>query len=136
MAARAYALQNIALIDAGVACWDSKYAYWAIRPCQLASSYPAAHGCASNAEAVILGYLFPRDAAALAALPEEARESRVWAGIHEAVGSASGSINRQQLGLRSIRLCHPDRAGAGSSPDSAPDQYNPASRSAFIELAL
>ena len=45
-------------------------------------SYPAAHGCSSTAEAVILGYLFPRDAAPLAALAEEANESRMWAGIH------------------------------------------------------
>jgi hypothetical protein len=35
LAARAYALQNIASIDAGIACWDSKYTYWAIRPFQL-----------------------------------------------------------------------------------------------------
>ena len=94
LAARAYALQNIAGIDAGIACWDGKYTYWAIRPFQLDPeikplfptpnhpSYPAAHGCSSTAEAVILGYLFPRDAAALAALAEEAAESRVWAGIH------------------------------------------------------
>jgi hypothetical protein len=94
LAARAYALQNIATIDAGIAYWDGKYAYWAIRPFQLDPevkplfptpnhpSYPAAHGCASTAEAAILGYLFPRDAAALAALAEEAAESRVWAGIH------------------------------------------------------
>jgi len=32
--------------------------------------------------ATILGYLFPRDAAALDALAAEAAESRVWAGIH------------------------------------------------------
>jgi membrane-associated phospholipid phosphatase len=94
LAARAYALQNIAAIDTGIACWDGKYTYWAIRPVQLDPavkplfptpnhpSYPAAHGCLSTAEATILGYLFPRDAAALAALAEEARESRVWAGIH------------------------------------------------------
>ena len=94
LAARAYALHNIASIDAGIACWDSKYAYWAIRPFQLDPevkplfptpnhpSYPAAHGCLSTAEAVILGYLFPRDATALAALAQEAAESRVWAGIH------------------------------------------------------
>jgi len=93
LAARAYALQTITGIDAGIACWDSKYTYWAIRPYQLDPevkplfvvnhpSYPAAHGCHSNAEAVILAYLFPRDAAALAALAEEARESRLWAGIH------------------------------------------------------
>lgn len=31
-AARAYALLNAAFYDAGVACWDAKYAYWTIRP--------------------------------------------------------------------------------------------------------
>jgi hypothetical protein len=93
LAARAYALQTIAGIDAGIACWDSKYTYWAIRPYQLDPeikplfvvnhpSYPAAHGCHSTAETVILGYLFRRDAASLAALAAEAAESRVWAGIH------------------------------------------------------
>jgi len=94
LAARAYALQNITSIDAGIACWDSKYAYWAIPPFQLDPdvkplfptpnhpSYPAAHACLSTATAAILGYLFPRDAAALTALAEEASESRVWAGIH------------------------------------------------------
>jgi hypothetical protein len=93
-AARAYALHDIAVSDAGIACWDGKYTYWAIRPVQLDPevkplfptpnhpSYPAAHGCFSMAQAGILGYLFPRDAAALAALAEEAAESRVWAGIH------------------------------------------------------
>jgi membrane-associated phospholipid phosphatase len=94
LAARAYALQNIASIDAGIACWDGKYTYSAIRPFQVDPdvkplfptpnhpSYPAAHGCLSTATAAILGYLFPRDAAALAALGEEAVESRIWAGIH------------------------------------------------------
>ena len=31
-AARAYALHDIAVTDAGIACWDGKYTYWAIRP--------------------------------------------------------------------------------------------------------
>jgi membrane-associated phospholipid phosphatase len=93
LAPRAYALQNIATIDAGIAGWDSKYIYWAIRPYQLDPdvkplfmvnhpSYPAAHGFNTTAEATILGYLFPRDAVALDALAAEAAESRVWAGIH------------------------------------------------------
>jgi membrane-associated phospholipid phosphatase len=94
LAARAYALQSITGTDSGIACWDSKYTYWAIRPFQLDPevkplfptpnhpSYPAAHGCLSTAEAVILGYLFPHDSAALDALAAEAAESRVWAGIH------------------------------------------------------
>jgi membrane-associated phospholipid phosphatase len=54
-------------------------------------SYPAAHGCFSTAQAVILGHLFPRDAAAPAMLAEEAGESRVWAGIHYRSDIVSGA---------------------------------------------
>jgi len=93
-AARAYALESIAGYDAGVACWDAKYTYWAIRPFQLDPtlqtvfptpnhpSYPAAHGCFSSAAAGALAYLFPRDAETLNALADEAGQSRIWAGIH------------------------------------------------------
>jgi membrane-associated phospholipid phosphatase len=93
-AARAYALESLAAYDTGVACWDAKYTYWAIRPFQLAPtlqtlfptpnhpSYPAAHGCFSSAAAAALGYLFPRDAGTLNALADQAGQSRIWAGIH------------------------------------------------------
>lgn len=93
-AARAYALVSAALYDATVACFDAKYAYWAIRPFQLDPefkplfptpnhpSYPAAHGCANSAPAAVLAYLFPRDAQELNAIADAAGESRIWAGIH------------------------------------------------------
>ncbi len=93
-AARAYALESIAGYDSGVACWDAKYTYWAIRPFQLDPtlktvfptpnhpSYPAAHGCFSSAAAGALAYLFPHDAQTLNALADEAGQSRIWAGIH------------------------------------------------------
>lgn len=93
-AARAYALVNIAGYDAFVACWDAKYAYWAIRPPQLDSefqttfaapshpSYPSAHSCLSSAMAGVLAHLFPTAAAAVTAYADEAGESRIWAGIH------------------------------------------------------
>jgi membrane-associated phospholipid phosphatase len=93
-AARAYALESVASYDTGVACWDAKYAYWAIRPFQLDPtvqplfptpnhpSYPAAHGCFSSAAAAALAHLFPHDAQSLNALADEAGESRIWAGIH------------------------------------------------------
>jgi membrane-associated phospholipid phosphatase len=92
--ARAYALASIAAYDSGVACWDAKYTYWAIRPFQLSPtlqtvfptpnhpSYPAAHGCFSSAAAGALSYLFPRDAQTLNAMADEAGQSRIWAGIH------------------------------------------------------
>ena len=93
-AARAFVLPFVTLYDAGTACWDAKYTYWAIRPFQLDPdvkplfttpnhpSYPAAHACASISVTRALGYLFPRDAADFAALGERAAESRIWAGIH------------------------------------------------------
>jgi membrane-associated phospholipid phosphatase len=92
--ARAFVLPFVALYDAGIACWDGKYTYWAIRPFQLDPqlttvvstpnhpSYPAAHACSSIAVARVLGYLFPRDAGMFAALADQAAESRIWAGIH------------------------------------------------------
>ena len=93
-AARAFALPYVTGVDAAIACWDSKYTYWAIRPVQLDSevkpvvttpnhpSYPSAHACLSISIAKMMGYLFPRDAETFAAIGEEAAESRIWAGIH------------------------------------------------------
>jgi membrane-associated phospholipid phosphatase len=93
-AARAYAVMHVAFHDAAVACWDAKYAYWAIRPAQLDPgfrplfatpnhpSYPSGHSCFSSAAATALGHLFPRDVEAFEALASDASESRLWAGIH------------------------------------------------------
>jgi membrane-associated phospholipid phosphatase len=93
-AARAFVLPFVTLYDSGIACWDAKLTYWAIRPVQLDPdvkpifttpnhpSYPSAHACTSIAVTRVLGYLFPRDAEAFAELGERAAESRIWAGIH------------------------------------------------------
>jgi membrane-associated phospholipid phosphatase len=93
-AARAFALPFITALDAGIACWDAKYSYWAPRPFMLDPdakpvvttpnhpSYPAAHACLSISVAKVMGYVFPRDAEMYAALGNEAAESRLWAGIH------------------------------------------------------
>jgi membrane-associated phospholipid phosphatase len=71
-AARIYALVSVTQNDAILACWDAKYAYWAIRPFQVDPqfvtlfptpnhpSYPAAHGCGSGSLAAIVAYLFPK----------------------------------------------------------------------------
>lgn len=92
--ARVLATLNIAFLDAAIACWDAKYAYWYIRPSQLDAelkpvfpppnhpSYPAAHGCLSSAASTVLAEVFPRDRDRLLALGEEAAEARIWAGIH------------------------------------------------------
>jgi membrane-associated phospholipid phosphatase len=93
-ASRTLAALNVALADAGVACWEAKYAYWHIRPSQLDPelktvvpppghpSYPSAHSCLSTASSIVLSQLFPRDKDHLTAMGKEASEARLWAGIH------------------------------------------------------
>jgi membrane-associated phospholipid phosphatase len=107
LAARVYAVTQVAFYDTAVACWDAKYAYWAIRPAQLDPSfkplfatpnhpsYPSGHSCFSSAAATALAHFFPRDAASFEALALEASESRLWAGIHYRSDlTAGGALGR------------------------------------------
>ncbi|WP_291850880.1 phosphatase PAP2 family protein [Bradyrhizobium sp.] len=111
---RVLAALNIALLDAGIACWDAKYAFWYIRPSQLDSdlkalfappnhpSYPAAHGCFSTAAATVLARVFPQDRDRLLALGEEAAEARVWAGIHYRFDIDAGQEIGRKVGERTL----------------------------------
>jgi hypothetical protein len=93
-AALVYALMNVAAHDAGIACWDAKYAYWSPRPHMVDPeirpvfavpnhpSYPSAHSCFSGAQGAVLARLFPREAAYFTALTDEAGEARLMGGIH------------------------------------------------------
>jgi hypothetical protein len=82
--ARLFALLNLAMVDATIACWDSKYTYrfwrpvtaipladtdgndateadpaWTpLRPTPLHPEYPSAHACVSNAAAKVLTSFF------------------------------------------------------------------------------
>jgi membrane-associated phospholipid phosphatase len=109
VAARSFAMLNVALHDAAVACWDAKYAYWMIRPSHLDAtvqtvfpppnhpSYPSAHGCLSTAAAAVLARLFPRDAETLVASGKQAAEARIWAGIHYRIDIDVGQALGQQV---------------------------------------
>jgi hypothetical protein len=93
-AARILAVLNAGLMDAGVACWDAKYAYWLVRPSQADTSiaplvqtpnfpsYPSGHSYFSGAAAEILGHFFPAERRRLLRMAEEAAESRVLGGLH------------------------------------------------------
>jgi membrane-associated phospholipid phosphatase len=92
--ARTMALVNIAMMDAVIGCWDTKYAYWVMRPYQADTgistpigqpahpSYPSGHACSSGAAAGVLASIFPAHASELEHLAVEACDSRVYAGIH------------------------------------------------------
>ncbi|HYF09370.1 MAG TPA: phosphatase PAP2 family protein [Acetobacteraceae bacterium] len=121
-AARAFALVNVALYDAGVACWDAKDAYWAARPHQSDpeirpvlpvpnhSSYPSAHGCFSTAAAMVLAHLFPRDGTAVTALAREAGESRLWAGFHTASDVSAAEAIARRVAERAIQRARGEAA--------------------------
>ena len=111
-AAHAFALVNMAVMDANIACHDAKYTYWLIRPSQADPaittpiglpnhpSYPSNHGCDSGAAAYVLGALFPDQATRLAAMAAEAAESRLYAGIHYRFDAVAGlHIGRQVADL-------------------------------------
>lgn len=92
--ARVLALMNVAAMDATIACWDSKYAWWVPRPWQADSaitslvgkpphpSYPSGHSCISAAAAGVLAGLMPAERDTLAAMASEASLSRLYGGIH------------------------------------------------------
>ena len=100
------ALVNMAMMDAFIGCWDSKFTYWLVRPWQADAgittpigqpphpSYPSGHACGSGAAAGVLGALVPAHAAELERMAIEACDSRVYAGIHYRFDAVAGG-NRQ-----------------------------------------
>jgi membrane-associated phospholipid phosphatase len=91
--ARILSLLNVAIYDATVAAWDSKYVYNRKRPSEVNSnvapaipvpnspSYPSEHAASAGAAAAVLGYIFPNDAMTYANQAQECGESRLNAGV-------------------------------------------------------
>ena len=118
-AAHAFALMNMAAMDANIASHDAKYTYWLIRPSRADlgitlvvplpnhPSYPSNHAAVSGAAANILGHLFPSDKSHLASLAQEAAISRLYAGIHYRFDMDAGlKIARQVAQLAIKRDVH------------------------------
>ncbi|SMD41827.1 Membrane-associated phospholipid phosphatase [Aquiflexum balticum DSM 16537] len=92
--ARVFAYMNTAIMDAGVACWDTKYYYHYPRPVEAIPgfktilgtpnfpAYTSGHSTFSAAGAEVLAYFFPADAAQFRLWAEEAAMSRLYGGIH------------------------------------------------------
>lgn len=90
---RMLALVNVAIYDAMVAAWHSKYKYNRRRPAEVETklkpavphpetpSYPSEHAVAAGAASAVLTYLFPDKAAHLADKAEECGRSRLLAGV-------------------------------------------------------
>jgi membrane-associated phospholipid phosphatase len=90
---RVFAYVAMAMYDATVAAWDSKYAYNRPRPSEVdptirplvavpdSPSYPSEHAAAAGAAAGVLSWFFPDQASVYQSIAEEAGRSRLFAGV-------------------------------------------------------
>jgi len=121
--ARNMALLNMALMDAGIVCWEAKYYYFNPRPTQLNSkiktltgipnfpAYVSGHSTFSGAAATVLSYIVPDKAAAYAAMAKEASLSRMLAGIHYRADCEQGLITGGKVGDYAVQRGLSDGAG-------------------------
>ncbi|MEX2263946.1 MAG: vanadium-dependent haloperoxidase [Bryobacteraceae bacterium] len=90
---RVFTYVAMAMHDATVAAWESKYFYNRPRPSEVdgtlrprlavpnSPSYPSEHAAAAGAAAAVLAALLPSEATAFQRLAEEAARSRLYAGL-------------------------------------------------------
>jgi PAP2 superfamily protein len=120
--ARNMALVDMALMDAGIVCWNTKYFYFNPRPSQLDPaiktltgvpnfpSYISGHSTFSEAAATILGHIIPSNAAKYEAMSQEAAKSRFISGIHTQIDCSTGLTVGQNVGNYAIQRAVSDGA--------------------------
>jgi membrane-associated phospholipid phosphatase len=121
-AARAFALLNMAMHDAAVGCWETKYFYFNPRPSQMDPelksviglpnfpSYTSGHSTFSGAAAEVLSYLFPQGAALFESQAQEASISRLYGGIHYRSDLTMGLAHGHRIGGYSVSFARIDGA--------------------------
>jgi membrane-associated phospholipid phosphatase len=129
-AGRLLALMNVAIYDATVAAWDTKYAYNRPRPgdslpgvaaipTPASPSYPDEFAVAAGAASTVLTYIFPNDADLFSSWANEAANSRVEAGVAYPSDVVAGLALGRQVGDRSVEWGRSDGSDAvwtGSVP--------------------
>jgi PAP2 superfamily len=122
-AIRMLALMNVAIYDATIAAWDTKYAYNRPRPSDsepglgaiptpASPSYPDEHAVAAGAASTVLAYIFPTDAETFAAWATEAARSRLEAGVAYPSDVSAGLDLGRQIGERAVAQGRADGSDA------------------------
>lgn len=121
-AARAFALLNMAMHDAAVACWDTKYYYCNPRPTNIEASiktgtgipnfpsYVSGHSTFSAAGATVLSYLFPANSSYFQAQANEASMSRLYGAIHYRIDCTEGLTLGEKVGTYTVTFAQGDGA--------------------------
>jgi len=118
--ARAFSLLSVAIYDATIAAWDSKYIYNRSRPSQLdpslrtvlpdpqSPSYPSEHAVVAGAASEVLAYLFPAQAKFYRDKAEEAGRSRLLAGVQYPSDVKAGLELGRAVAARAIEWARND----------------------------
>lgn len=127
--ARDMALVSVAIYDATIAAWDSKYAWNRPRPSDASiiplvtvprsPGYPSEYAATASAAAAVLSYLFPDKTDAFANLASEAARSRLYAGTEYPSDSIAGTQMGQSVGAAVVAYARTDNSDApftGSFP--------------------
>lgn len=131
-AMRTFAMMNVAINDAMIAAWDTKYAYNRRRPGELdgqlatavmtpaTPSYPCEHSVAAGAAAAVIAHIYPKEAQRANAAADEAAQSRVMAGAAFPSDTKAGLELGRAVAARVIaRMKVDDAKWAGTVPTGA-----------------
>ncbi|MGL4632003.1 MAG: phosphatase PAP2 family protein, partial [Leadbetterella sp.] len=119
--ARTLAMIGTAIMDAGIACWETKYYYYTPRPQQFGlktsvglpnfPSYTSGHSTFSSAAATVLTDVFPSKKSTFEALAKEASDSRVFGLIHFRVDCEMGLDHGKKIGEYAVKRGKADGSG-------------------------
>jgi membrane-associated phospholipid phosphatase len=128
---RVYAYVALAMYDATIATWESKYHYNRRRPSELSHnlptalpvpnspSYPSEHAAAAQAAATVLAHFLPAEAQSFQTMAEQAGWSRVLAGLQYPSDYDAGLALGRRVGEQVIAQAMTDGSDAvwaGSVP--------------------
>jgi membrane-associated phospholipid phosphatase len=131
LASRNLSLMHIAIYDAIIAAWESKYAYNRPRASSISPgvttevaiprspAYPGEHAAAAAAASEVLAFLFPDRAAFFRDRAEDAARSRVLAGVNYPSDNVAGmALGRQvaALAIAHAKVDGTDAKWTGSTP--------------------
>jgi len=118
--ARMLAYVGTSLMDAGIACWDTKYFYYSPRPQQFGlktsvglpnfPSYTSGHSTFSFAASTVLSSFFPAKTSLFNGYAQEASDSRVYGLIHFRVDCTMGGKHGKVIGDYAVKRAQADGA--------------------------
>ena len=121
---RVYAYVSMAMYDATVAAWESKYYYQRLRPSEMdhklptavdvpnSPSYPSEHAAAAQAAATMLAYFLPNEAQTFQTMADQAGWSRVLAGVQFPSDYYAGADLGRKVAERVIAKANADGSDA------------------------